>query len=488
MSASSPEAETPPVPSTIGTPTSSLATGSDGSPLLRGRFEGGVHPALHAINRSLDFDIRLWREDIAGSRAHAAMLGATGILPPASVRAIQDGLDQVHAELEQGRFVPEPDDEDVHMAVERRLTELIGEDGRRLHTARSRNDQVATDLALHLRGASLAAREGVARVQAALLDLAERHGHALLPSYTHLQRAQPVLLGHVFLAWVEMLAWDTEALDCAPIGCPLGAGAGTGTSFAIDPQHTAQALGFAAPVTNSLAAVTSRQHATRFAAALAQTAVTLSRLGADLVLWCSREFGFARLGDAVSTGSSIMPQKRNPDGAELLRAKAVRVASAHATLLELQRGLPLGYSKDMQEDKPALFDAEDQLAHMLAVTEAMLQDVAFDEVAMRAAVDEPGGHLLATEAADWLVRQGVSFREAHGAVGALVRAADARGVGLADLTDEELLACHPALGPQVRDALSVEAAVSARSASGGTSHDNVAARIGHWRALITPGD
>ncbi|RKY19001.1 MAG: argininosuccinate lyase [Planctomycetota bacterium] len=458
-----------------------------GAGLLRGRFAGGVHPALHAINRSLEFDLRLWREDLAGSRAHARMLGATGILPRASVSAILAGLDQVQRELEQGSFVPQPADEDVHMAVERRLTELIGEDGRRLHTARSRNDQVATDLALHLRGAVQEARAGVARVQRALLELVARDGEAVLPYYTHLQRAQPVHLGHTLLAYVEMLALDADALDCAPQRCPLGAGAGTGTGFPIDAQLTASELGFAAPEPNSLAAVASRQHATRFAAALAGTAVTLSRLGGELVLWCSREFGFARLGDAVSTGSSIMPQKRNPDGAELLRGKAVRVASAHATLLELQRGLPMGYFKDLQEDKPALFDAEDQLGQMLAVAEAMLRDIAFDRDAMRAAVDEAGGHLLATEAADWLVRQGVPFRQAHGAVGALVRAADARGVGLAELSDAELRACDPALGPGVRAALSVEAALNARSSVGGACLQNVRAQAALWRARLEAG-
>ena len=453
-------------------------------PMLRGRFVGGVHPALHAINRSLDFDIALWAEDIAGSLAHARMLGATGILPAASVERILAGLAAVRAEFEQGLFETRPDDEDVHMAVERRLTELIGEDGKRLHTGRSRNDQVATDLALHLRGAATALRREVSRVQAALVSLARSHGDGLLPFYTHLQRAQPVLLGHVLLAYVELLETDREGLDCAPVHCPLGAGAGTGTSYPIDREATAAELGFAAPTANSLASVSSRQHATRLAGAMAACAVTLSRLGADLVLWCSREFGFARLGDAVSTGSSIMPQKRNPDGAELLRAKAVRVCAAHATLLELQRGLPMGYFKDLQEDKPALFDAERTLHEMLAVAAAMLGDIRFDAARMRAAVDDPAGHLLATEAADWLVVQGVSFREAHGAVGALVRAADARGVGLVDLSDAELAACHPALTAAVRAVLTPEAAVAARRATGGTSPDNVHAQLDAWEARL----
>ncbi|MHC5212491.1 MAG: argininosuccinate lyase, partial [Planctomycetota bacterium] len=385
--------------------------------LLRGRFETEVHPALAAINNSLDVDGRLWAEDIVGSIAHARMLGQTGILPSRIVARIVRGLEAVAEEIAEERFEVEEADEDIHMAVERRLTELVGEDGKRLHTGRSRNDQVATDLRLHLVESSATLRAGVRLVQEALILLARRDGESILPYYTHLQRAQPVLLGHVLLAWVEMLEQDRRGLLYEARECPLGAGAGTGTSFPIDRVSTAKALGFKGPSPNSLEAVSSRRDATMFTAGLAACATTLSRLGADLVLWSSREFGFLRLGDAVSTGSSIMPQKRNPDGAELLRAKAARVNGALSRLLELQRGLPLGYHKDLQEDKPALFDAEDTLAEMLAVTDAMLRDLEFDREAMRAAVTEPAGYVLATEAADWLVRRGVAFRAAHEAVG-----------------------------------------------------------------------
>lgn len=458
--------------------------GEETQPLLRGRFAGGIHPALHAINRSFAFDQRLWKVDIAGSVAHATMLGRTGILPAASVDNIVAGLRQVEAEFESGLFQDRPEDEDIHMAVERRLTELIGEDGRRLHTGRSRNDQVATDLRLYLIDASASLQLQLADVQRALLSLARDHGQALLPFYTHLQRAQPVLLGHVMLAYIEMLEQDRRGLSSLPRECPLGAGAGTGTTFPIDRSLTARELGFAAPSPNSLEAVSSRRDATAFAASMACCATTLSRLGADLVLWCSREFGFARLGDSVSTGSSIMPQKRNPDGAELLRAKAIKVANAVSNLLELQRGLPLGYSKDLQEDKPVLFEAEDTLGQMLAVTEAMLGELTFDKAAMRAAVDDPSGYLLATEAADWLVRKGCSFRSAHEAVGAMVKLAEGRGVDLVELTDDELSQCHSMFDASVRDVLTPEAAVAARSAVGGTSPQNVTAQIAAWEQRL----
>ncbi|MGQ0552807.1 MAG: argininosuccinate lyase [Planctomycetota bacterium] len=452
--------------------------------LLRGRFAGGVHPALDGINRSFEVDRRLWAEDIVGSVAHARMLGAQGILPAAAVKRIIAGLRRVAKEFDSGTFRPAPGDEDIHMAVERRLIELIGEDGKRLHTARSRNDQVATDLRLHLMESAAVLQGGVRAVQSALLVLARRDGEAILPFYTHMQRAQPVLLGHVLLAYVEMLEQDRRGLFYEALECPLGAGAGAGTTFPIDRQFTARGLGFQAPSPNSLEAVSSRRDATMFLASMAACAVTLSRLGADLVLWTSREFGFARLGDAVSTGSSIMPQKRNADGAELLRAKALRVSGALARLLELQRGLPLGYHKDLQEDKPALFEAEDTLGEMLAVAAAMLGDLRFDAARMRAAVDEPSGYLLATEAADWLVRQGISFREAHEAVGRLVREAESRGMALEALPLETFRAAHKAFNAGIFKALTPEAAVSARRAIGGTAPKNVAREIARWGRVL----
>jgi argininosuccinate lyase len=459
------------------------ATGGD----ARGRFSGGAHPALDAINRSFEVDRRLWAEDIVGSIAHAKMLGETGIIPNASVRRIVSGLREVAREFDRGTFVARPQDEDIHMAVERRLTELIGEDGKRLHTARSRNDQVATDLRLHLMESSGALQSAVQAVQAALVELAAEDGDAIMPFYTHLQRAQPVLLGHVLMAYVEMLEQDRLGLVYEAKECPLGAGAGTGTSFPIDRKATAKGLGFAGPSRNSIEAVSSRRDATMFVAGAAACAVTLSRLGADIVLWTSREFGFARLGDSVSTGSSIMPQKRNPDGAELLRAKASRVSGALTRLLELPRGLPLGYSKDLQEDKPALFDAEDTLAEMLAVSAAMLGDITFDTNAMRAAVDEPSGYMLATELADWLVGRGVSFREAHSAVGKLVSVAEDRKIGLEALTLDELRKAHERFDASVSKVLTPEGAVAARRAVGGTSPTNVAREVRRWRKLLATG-
>ena len=394
--------------------------------LLRGRFKGGVHPALDKINRSYDVDQRMWAEDIRGSMAHARMLGERGILRKTAVKQILYGLRKIEKEFEAGSFKPRPEDEDIHMAVERRLTELIGADGARLHAGRSRNDQVATDLRLYLIGLSGRVQERLRDVQRALVALGDRDGLHLMPFYTHLQRAQPVLLGHALLAYVEMLGQDERGILYVPRECPLGSGAGAGTSFPIDRKQTAKELGFKAPSPNSLEAVSSRRDVAFMAAGLAGIATTLSRLGADIVLWTSREFGFARLGDTVSTGSSIMPQKRNPDGAELLRAAATRVTAAMTRLFEVQRGLGIGYHKDLQEDKSALFEAEDTVLEMLDVADAMLGDISFDADRMRDAVSEPDGYLLATELADYLVRQHVPFREAHEAVGKLVQAAGAR--------------------------------------------------------------
>ncbi|MDA1193801.1 MAG: argininosuccinate lyase [Planctomycetota bacterium] len=448
--------------------------------LLRGRFGGGVHPALDRINRSFGVDARMWPEDIAGSIAHATMLGAQGIVTKAAAKRMVNGLMKVAEEFAEGRFDPRPSDEDIHMAVERRLTELIGPDGARLHTGRSRNDQVATDVRLYLHSASSSMELRVREVQRALLALAQRDGQNILPFYTHLQRAQPVLLGHVLLAYVEMLERDNEQARYELTECPLGSGAGAGTSLPIDRRMTARLLGFKRPAPNSLEAVSSRADVGRLLAGFAALAVTLSRLGGDLVLWTSREFAFARLGDAVSTGSSIMPQKRNPDGAELLRAKAVSVGSAHARMLELQRGLPLGYFKDLQEDKRFLFEAEDELESMCDVAVAMLGDIAFDAARMRATVEEPLGFMLATEAADFLVRRDVPFREAHEAVGGLVRTAEGAGIGLEALTLKQFQAAHPRFDAEVFGVLTADGAVAARRAVGGPSPANVRRQIAHW--------
>ena len=456
--------------------------------LLRGRFEGAVHPALDRINRSLPVDRRLWREDLEGSIAHAEMLGHTGILPKGVARRLIAGLKKIGREFEGGRFREKPEDEDVHMAVERRLTEIVGKDGGRLHTARSRNDQVASDLRLHVERLCETFLPAIAAVERNLVRLAKRDGDAIMPAYTHLQRAQPVLLGHHLLAYVEMLERDAVRLESVHLshGWPLGSGAATGTTFPIDRARTAKALGgrHAEPTRNSLDAISSRDQVTQWVAAAAQCAVTLSRLGEDIVLWTTREFGFARLGDSVSTGSSIMPQKRNPDGAELLRAKCGRVIGDLVTLLTIQKGLPLGYSKDLQEDKRALFDAEDQLFAMLDVAAAILGDIRFDRARMRAAVTEASGYMLATEAADWLAKKGVPFREAHKAVGALVREAEKQGVALEAMPLAAFQAAHPRFDRTVYRALTPEAAVAARKAVGGTAPKNVARELARWEVAL----
>ncbi|MDJ0973995.1 MAG: argininosuccinate lyase [Planctomycetota bacterium] len=452
--------------------------------LLRGRFAGGLHPALDRINRSFEVDRRMWREDIEGSIAHAQMLGAKKVLSAAAVRRIVKGLKAVADEFEDGTFEPDPADEDIHMAVERRLIELIGDDGARLHTARSRNDQVATDLRLYLKHLSQRTIARIHDVQEALVRLAQRDGELVLPFYTHLQRAQPTLLGHVLLAYVEMLGQDVTGVTYVGEECPLGSGAGSGTSFPIDRRHTAKALGFKRPSPNSLEAVSSRRDAAMFTAGMAAAATTLSRLGADLVLWTSREFGFARLGDAVTTGSSIMPQKRNPDGAELLRAAATRVTGAMTRLFEIQRALPLGYAKDLQEDKAALFEAEDTLLQMLDVAEAMLGDIAFDGDRMHAAVTAPDGYVLATEVADWLVVRGVPFREAHEVVGRLVSVAEAHHIGIEDLPLEVFQQVHDAFDADVFEVLTPEGALAARKALGGPSPANLRRELRKWAGRL----
>ena len=452
--------------------------------MVAGRFASGLHPALDRINRSIDVDGRMWVEDIAGSIAHATMLGEQGIVSRAAAKRMVRGLGRVAAEFAEGTFREQPEDEDIHMAVERRLTELIGPDGARLHTGRSRNDQVALDLRLYLASASESVQIHVQRLQRSLLALADQHSETVVPFYTHLQRAQPVVLGHVLLAYIEMLGRDARGAIYELDECPLGAGAGAGTSLPIDRRLTARMLGFKRPSPNSLEAVSSRSDVTRFVGGLAGIAVTLSRLGADLINWSSSEFGFVRLGDTVSTGSSIMPQKRNPDGAELLRGKATRVTGALARLHEVQRGLPLGYFKDLQEDKSALFEAEDTLEEMLDVATAMLGDIRFDAERMRAAVEDPAGYLLATEAADFLVRKGVPFRDAHHAVGRLVSEAEAAGLGLADLPTTTFRRAHVKFDESVLAVLSADGAVRARRVVGGPSPANVRRQIARWRKRL----
>lgn len=453
--------------------------------VLRGRFEGGVHPALDRVNRSFEIDRRLWAEDLEASRAHARMLGERGIVPKAAVKRILGGLDLVEQELAAGTFAAHAGDEDIHMAVERRLTELIGEDGKRLHTARSRNDQVATDLNLWLKAACDEACRGIRDVASALLGTAQRAQETAFPAYTHRQRAQPVLAAHHLLAYVEMLARDRGRFQDVQARCdvlPLGSGAAVGTGFPIDRRALAKDLGFRRVAQNSMDAVGSRDGALEFLGACAILGVHLSRLGEEIVTWSSTEFGFVRLDDRIATGSSLLPQKRNPDGAELARGKAGRLAGHFVTLATALKGLPLAYNKDLQEDKEACFDAKATVVDVCAALAATLDGLTFDEERCAAALR--GGHLLATELADYLVRRGVPFRRAHGIVGKLVRQAEKQGKDVAELELDELQKAAPEFGPDVRRALSVDAALKAKRAAGGTAPVRVRRALSTWKRRL----
>jgi argininosuccinate lyase len=391
------------------------------------------------MNTSIGFDRRLWPQDIAQSRSHAAMLAARGIISEGDCDVLLDGLEQVGHELEQGRFVFLAEDEDIHMAIERHLTELVGPVGGKLHTARSRNDQVATDLVMYTRECARQAQEAVVRLMGVLVERAEEHLDWPMPGYTHLQRAQPVYLSHHLLAYFWMLGRDRERFAFAERQCarlPLGAGALAGVSFDTDRELVAKELGFEQPAPNSIDAVSNRDFALDYLNAASTCATHLSRLGAELVLWSSAEFGFCELPDAWSAGSSIMPQKKNPDAAELLRAKAPRVVSHLVGLHGVMHGLPLTYNKDLQEDKEHLFDAVDTLELALAAAQGMVSGVSFNREGLAAAA---GDELIAaTDVADLLVRHGMPFREAHGVVAGLVRVALDSGRQLSELSPEEL--------------------------------------------------
>jgi argininosuccinate lyase len=426
---------------------------------------------MQRINASIGFDRKLWREDIAGSRAHAAMLATQGIISPEDAAAIRAGLDTIEAEIAEDRFVFETELEDIHMNVEARLAELIGPAAGRLHTARSRNDQVATDFKLWVRNALARLDDELKALQAALIAQATEHADTIMPGFTHLQLAQPVTFGHHLLAYVEMLGRDrsrvADALKRAE-DCPLGAAALAGSPYPIDRRSTAKALGFARPAANSIDAVSDRDFALDYLATAAILAVHLSRFAEELVLWSSDQFAFVRLSDGFTTGSSIMPQKRNPDAAELVRAKTGRVIGDLNTLLIALKGLPLAYSKDMQEDKEPVFDAEDTLALALAAMTCMVADMTVNTDAMRRATDR--GYVTATDLADWLVRTlGLPFREAHHVSGSLVKQAESRGVQLHGLTLEEFQAVHASIDARVFDVLTVEASVASRTSEGGTA-------------------
>ncbi|HEX6141588.1 MAG TPA: argininosuccinate lyase [Geminicoccaceae bacterium] len=455
-----------------------------GLDLWGGHFERGPAPLMEQINASIGFDKRLYAQDIAGSVAHARMLRAVGLLEEAECAAILAGLEQVRSEIESGRFAFRTDLEDIHMNVEARLTELTGEPGRRLHTARSRNDQVATDLRLWVRGTIERTDRLLAGLQAALLDQAEAHDDAIMPGFTHLQAAQPVILGHHLLAYVEMLGRDRGRFRDARARLnesPLGAAALAGTSFPIDRTMTAADLGFGRPMANSIDAVSDRDFVLEFLAAAAITAVHLSRFAEELVLWSTPQFAFVRIGEEFTSGSSIMPQKRNPDAAELVRGKAGRIVGALSAVLIVLKGLPLAYSKDLQEDKEPLFDAADNLALCLEAMAAMMTSVRFDRERLRAAAGV--GHVTATDLADWLVRTlRLPFREAHGIAARAVALAEARGSELAGLDLGELRAIEPRITADVFEVLSVERSVASRTSQGGTAPERVREAIAAARA------
>jgi argininosuccinate lyase len=442
------------------------------------RFREPQDPAFQALNASIDFDRRLWPHDVAQSRAHARMLAAQGVLSEKDRDALLAGLDAVEAELREGRFPFAPDDEDIHMAVERRLTVLAGPVGGRLHTARSRNDQVATDVALFTREAALAGAEAVTALMAALVHAAERHLDWPLPGYTHLQRAQPVYLSHHLLAYVWMLERDRARLRFAveqTAALPLGAGALAGVNFDTDRGAVAAELGFERVAPNSIDAVSNRDFVLDYLGAAATCATHLSRLGAELVLWSSEEFGFVELPDAWTSGSSIMPQKKNPDAAELLRAKAPRIV-AHLTALHgVMHALPLTYNKDMQEDKEHLFDAVDTLGLTLAAATGMVAGARFRRERMAAAAADE--LVAATDLADLLVKRGTPFREAHGVIAGLVREAVESGRSLAEVA-------VPALGEDAAAVLERSSWLESKVSEGGTSLARVREQLERARALL----
>jgi len=439
---------------------------------------------MQRINASIGFDRKLWREDIEGSRAHAAMLAAQGIISAADAEAITEGLTRIEREIAEGRFAFKAELEDIHMNVESRLAELIGPAAGRLHTARSRNDQVATDFKLWVRRALGRLDDDLKALQSALIGQAERHAATIMPGFTHLQLAQPITFGHHLMAYVEMLGRDRARIADAlrrSDDCPLGAAALAGSPYPIDRRATATALGFARPSANSIDAVSDRDFALDYLATAAIIAIHLSRFAEELVLWSSDQFGFIRLPDGLTTGSSIMPQKRNPDAAELVRAKSGRIIGSLNTLLIALKGLPLAYSKDMQEDKEPVFDAEETLALALAAATHMVADMEARPEAMRRAADR--GYVTATDLADWMVRAlGLPFREAHHASGALVKRAESREVQLSELSLDEFRAVQPAIDERVFTILTVEASVASRQSEGGTAPERVREAVAAARA------
>ena len=452
-------------------------------PLWGGRFSSSPAEAFERLNASVPFDIRLAPYDIEGSVAHARMLGETKIVTEEESEKLVRGLRAVLEEVESGRFSWTLKDEDVHTAVERRLREIVGDVALKLHTGRSRNDQVALDIHLFVRDAAGSIRNALLEAMRALVEVAERHRDLILPGYTHLQRAQPILLSHHLLAHFRAFERDVERLDAAREAAnvsPLGAAALAGTPHPVDPALTAEALGMRS-LLNSLDAVSERDFALDLLYACAVLGVHLSRLGEEWVLWTSSEFGFARLDDAYSSGSSIMPQKKNPDAYELMRGKAGRLIGNLNALLVTLKSLPLGYSKDLQEDKEPLFDSVDSVLGVLAVLPEMLRTASFDGARMYEAA---GGFALATELAVYLAARGVPFREAHRAVGQLVRRCEEARISFEDVPEEELVAAHPALADLPRDLLTPEGSVVNKKSLGSTSRELVEGQVRRaWELL-----
>ena len=449
-----------------------------------GRFAAGPASIMREINASIPFDKRLWKQDIAGSKAHVAMLAKQGIVDGEDAQAITEGLNRIAAEYEANGVPVNLDLEDIHMVTESRLAELIGPAAGRLHTARSRNDQVATDFRLWVRDAMDEVMAGLAGLQQALLARAEEHVDAVMPGFTHLQSAQPVTLGHHLMAYYEMVRRDRSRFADARVRldeCPLGAAALAGTGFPIDRHATAAALGFAKPTDNSLDSVSDRDFALDYLMAATQASLHLSRLAEEFIIWASQPFGFVKLPDAYSTGSSIMPQKRNPDAAELVRGHSGRITGALVSLMITMKGLPLAYSKDMQDDKPPVFEAHDLLGLSIAAMTGMIETVTFRTDRMRGLAES--GFATATDLADWLVREGdIPFREAHHITGRAVAAAEEAGVQLADLPLETLKAIDARIDDRIYAVLTVDASVASRKSHGGTAPDQVRARIAAARA------
>ena len=451
-----------------------------------GRFAAGPDAIMEAINASIGFDQRMAAQDIAGSRAHAAMLAATGIVTDSDAEAMREGLLTVLSEIETGKFEFSTALEDIHMNVEARLKEIIGEPAGRLHTGRSRNDQVATDFKLWVRDQIDAAISGVEALIRALLAQAEAGADWVMPGFTHLQTAQPVTWGHHMMAYVEMFGRDKSRFEDARKRMnesPLGAAALAGTSFPIDRHMTAEALGFDRPAANSLDAVSDRDFALEFLAAASICAMHLSRFAEELVIWSSAQFRFVTLSDRFSTGSSIMPQKKNPDAAELIRAKIGRIFGANTALLMVMKGLPLAYSKDMQEDKEQVFDAADNLMLALAAMEGMVKDMSANRDSLEAAAGS--GFSTATDLADWLVRAlNMPFRDAHHVTGTLVAMAESRGCDLPDLTLEDMTSVHEAITEDVFGVLGVHNSVASRTSYGGTSPVRVLEQVARWKEAL----